>query len=83
MHFALDEDNVSMTTQLQNGKTRFLPFNRGRDGGAGNPDIEDEFRVAYLYRSGEWGDAIFSRAVLLDVSGNSCTWKRTGRRNIT
>ena len=49
VHFALDEDNVSMTTRLQNGKTRFLPFNRGRDGGAGNSDIEGEFRVAYLY----------------------------------
>ena len=40
VHFATDEDNVSMTTRLQNGRTRFLPFNRGRDGGAGNPDIE-------------------------------------------
>jgi len=69
VHFALDEDNVSMTTRLQNGRTRFLPFNRGRDGGAGNPDIEDEFRVAYLYNSGEWGVAIFSRAVLLDIIG--------------
>ena len=33
----MDEDNVSMTIRLQNGKTRFLPFNRGRDGGAGIP----------------------------------------------
>lgn len=69
VHFALDEDNVSMTTRLANGKTRFLPFNRGRDGGAGNPDIEDEFRVAYLYRNGDWGKAIFSREVLLDIIG--------------
>ncbi len=69
VHFALDEDNVSMTTRLQNGRTHFLPFNRGRDGGAGNPDIENEFRVAYLYNSGEWGAAIFSRAVLLDIIG--------------
>jgi len=69
VHFALDEDNVSMTTRLQNGRTRFLPFNRGRDGGAGNPDIDDEFRVAYLYNSGEWGAAIFSCAVLLDIIG--------------
>ena len=69
VHFAMDEDNVSMTTRLQNGKTRFLPFNRGREGGAGNLDVEGEFRVAYLYRSGDWGDAIFSRSVLLDVIG--------------
>ncbi|TXL75123.1 type I restriction endonuclease subunit R [Vineibacter terrae] len=69
VHFAADEDNVSMTTRLANGKTRFLPFNRGREGGAGNPDIEGEFRVAYLYSDGEWGKAIFSREVLLDVIG--------------
>jgi type I restriction enzyme, R subunit len=71
VHFALDEDNVSMTTRLANGKTRFLPFNRGREGGAGNPDpeAEDDFRVAYLYRRGDWGEAIFSRAVMLDVIG--------------
>ena len=69
VHFAMDEDNVSMTTRLQNGKTRFLPFNRGRDGGAGNPDIEGEFRVAYLYADQPEGKAIFSRDVLLDVIG--------------
>lgn len=69
VHFALDGDNVSMTTRLQNSKTRFLPFNRGRNGGAGNPDIADEHRIAYLYKSGEWGEAVFSRAVLLDTIG--------------
>jgi len=78
VHFAFDEDNCSMTTRLANGKTRFLPFNRGRDGGAGNPDIDGEFRVAYLYRSGTWGKAIFSRDVigrfmLLEVSGKKET----------
>ena len=46
-----------------------MPFNRGREGGAGNDDIEGEFRVAYLYRSGDWGKAIFSRDVLLDIIG--------------
>ncbi|NBC48274.1 MAG: DEAD/DEAH box helicase family protein [Gammaproteobacteria bacterium] len=73
VHFALDEDNCSMTTRLANGRTRFLPFNRGRDGGAGNPDINGEFRVAYLYRSGTAGGldgpAIFSREVLLAIIG--------------
>lgn len=80
VHFALDEDNVSMTTRLQNGRTRFLPFNRGRDGGAGNPDVEDEFRVAYLYSEGEWGEAIFSRAVLLDVIGQFMHLEKEGKK---
>jgi type I restriction enzyme, R subunit len=35
VHFALDEDNVSMATRLLNGKTVFLPFNRGHEGGSG------------------------------------------------
>lgn len=69
VHFALDEDNVSMTTRLANGKTRFLPFNRGRDGGAGNEDISEEFRVAYLYKDGDWGNAALSRDVLLEIIG--------------
>jgi type I restriction enzyme R subunit len=67
VHFALDQDNVSMTTHLNNGKTRFLPFNRGRDGGAGNPDVNDEFRIAYLYRDLGARKAVFSREVLLDI----------------
>ncbi len=69
VHFAMDEDNVSMTTRLQNGKTRFLPFNRGRDGGAGNMDIDGEFRVAYLYADQPDSKAVFSREVLLDIIG--------------
>ncbi|MDE2760047.1 MAG: DEAD/DEAH box helicase family protein [Paracoccaceae bacterium] len=69
VHFALDEDNVSMTTRLMNGKTHFLPFNRGRDGGAGNGDVQDEHRIAYLYKAGPWGKAILSRSILLDVIG--------------
>lgn len=82
VHFALDEDNVSMTTRLQNGRTRFLPFNRGRDGGAGNPDVEGEFRVAYLYRSGPWGEAIFSRAVLIDVIGQFMHLEVSGKNEL-
>ncbi len=69
VHFALDQDNVSMTTRLNNGKTFFLPFNRGRDGGAGNPDVESEFRIAYLYKDLADCRAIFSRDVLLDIVG--------------
>ncbi|HCQ66195.1 MAG TPA: DEAD/DEAH box helicase [Rhodobacteraceae bacterium] len=69
VHFAVDQDNVSMTTRLMNGKTRFLPFNRGRDGGAGNPDVPGENRVAYLYKHLPEGRAVFSREVLLDLIG--------------
>jgi type I restriction enzyme R subunit len=69
VHFALDEDNASMTTRLRNGKTGFLPFNRGHEGGAGNRDIRGEFRVAYLYADQPEGRAIFSRDIFLDIIG--------------
>ena len=36
-HFAVDPDQVFVTTQLAGPKTRFLPFNRGRFGGSGEP----------------------------------------------
>ncbi len=78
VHFALDQDNVSMTTRLRNGKTYFLPFNRGRDGGAGNPDIEGENRVAYLYKDLPGAKAILSREVLLDLIGRFVHLERGG-----
>ena len=70
IHFAVDQDNVSMTTRLKNGDTSFLPFNRGHKKGAGNPDVDgDENRVAYLYKDLSEGNAVFSREVLLDLIG--------------
>lgn len=37
VHFAVSNRDVMMTTKLEGGATRFLPFNRGNNGGAGNP----------------------------------------------
>ena len=70
VHFALDDDNASMTTRLENGKTRFVPFDRGRDGGAGNPDIPGDFRVGYLWSDQPGMPAVFSREVLLQILGS-------------
>ena len=51
VHFAVDTEAVFMTTRLAGTATYFLPFNRGRDGGAGNPpDPEGRtYRTAYLW----------------------------------
>jgi len=70
VHFALDTDYVTMTTRLHNGKTEFIPFNRGKSGGAGNDDLKDNFPVAYLYADTEAGKAIFSREIWLDLIFN-------------
>ena len=82
VHFAVDQDNVSMTTRLMNGKTRFLPFNRGRNGGAGNVDIAGENRVAYLYQDQADAKAVFSREVLLDLIGRFIHLERSNGKEV-
>lgn len=51
VHFAVDDDQVHMTTKLAGEKTRFLPFNRGHDdtGAAGNPQNPDGSATSYLW----------------------------------
>jgi type I restriction enzyme R subunit len=44
VHFALDTDEVWMTTRLRGLTTRFLPFNRGHAQGVGNPPVEGKHR---------------------------------------
>ncbi|MBN2560395.1 MAG: type I restriction endonuclease subunit R [Phycisphaerae bacterium] len=48
-HFAVDPELVYLTTHLKGPKTEFIPFNRGRDGGAGNPQSWRGFPTAYLW----------------------------------
>ena len=51
VHFAVDTEVVFMTTRLAGSATHFLPFNRGCDGGAGNPPdpAGRTHRTAYLW----------------------------------
>lgn len=51
VHFAVDDDQVHMTTKLAGEKTYFLPFNRGHDdtGAAGNPANPDGAATSYLW----------------------------------
>jgi len=48
-HFAVDPDYVYYTTQLKGDDTRFMPFNKGNNGGAGNPPSWKGFATAYLW----------------------------------
>lgn len=70
VHLAVDTNEAAMTTKLNNGKTIFLPLNRGNNGRAGNPDIANEFKTAYLYTIVDNQPAILSRDVLLDIVTN-------------
>lgn len=63
-HFAVDPDLVYVTTQLAGAKTRFLPFNQGKFGGAGNPPVpptRQGYATAYLW------EEIWSRDSVLDL----------------
>ncbi|APB99870.1 type I restriction endonuclease [Polynucleobacter asymbioticus] len=70
VHLAVDTDEAAMTTKLNNGKTEFLPLNRGNAGRSGNCAIPDEFKTAYLYQTVDGQPAILSKEVLLDIIGN-------------
>ncbi|MCP4985706.1 MAG: type I restriction endonuclease subunit R, partial [Colwellia sp.] len=37
VHFAVDDNDVYMTTRIDGKNTLWLPFNKGKDNGAGNP----------------------------------------------
>lgn len=50
VHFAVSNSEVHMTTKLAGLDTDFLPFNKGNDGGKGNPvNPKSGHRTAYLW----------------------------------
>lgn len=61
VHFAVDPSSVAMTTRLAGKQTRFLPFNRGHELGAGNPPNPDGHRTAYLW------EQVWSRNAWMDI----------------
>ena len=61
VHFAVDADEVWMTTRLKNVDTYFLPFNKGDNGGKGNPVGDDTYRTSYLW------DGVLQKDSILDI----------------
>ena len=63
--FAMDLEQVYMTTKLDGVSTFFLPFNMGKgegiDTGAGNPIYEDKYSVSYM-----WED-ILQKDTLIEI----------------
>lgn len=66
VHFAVDDDQVHMTTRLAGEKTHFLPFNRGQEdtGAAGNPQNPDGPGTSYLW------EQVLQRDNWLDILGS-------------
>ena len=63
-HFAIDPNEVFMTTHLRGTQTSFLPFNQGRGAKAGNPIVNNGFSTAYLW------EKIWQPDSLLDLIEN-------------
>lgn len=78
VHFAVDQDVVFMTTRLSGDKTRFLPFNLGNQGHAGNPPATDGgYRTAYLWRE------VWQRDSLLGILGRFMHLEVSEKRILT
>ncbi len=61
VHFAVDPDEVYMTTRLSGNATHFLPFNKGNGTGAGNPENPEGHKTAYLW------ETVWQRESFLDI----------------
>ena len=63
-HFAVDDHEVRFCTGLKGKSSWFLPFNKGHDGGAGNPVNPNGLKTEYLWKE------TLSRESLTDIIEN-------------
>ncbi|MDD3626918.1 MAG: type I restriction endonuclease [bacterium] len=50
VHFTIDPDEIYFTTKLEGSNTRFFPFNKGYNFGAGNPpNDQSTYKSAYFW----------------------------------
>lgn len=64
VHFAVDDTSVEMCTELKGSKSWFLPFNKGVNGGAGNPVNPNGTATDYLWKE------ILTKESLSDIVEN-------------
>jgi type I restriction enzyme R subunit len=86
-HFAVDPDLVYVTTRLAAPKTRFLPFNRGKFGGAGNPPVpptQKGYATRYLWEEAWARDSVLDlvRQFIHEVEEEDDKGRKTGRRSL-
>ncbi|KHJ37141.1 type I restriction enzyme EcoR124II R protein [Pedobacter glucosidilyticus] len=63
VHFAVDTDEVYITTKIDGANTFFLPFNKGYQNGAGNPPNKNGYKTAYLW------EQVWQKDSWLDIIG--------------
>ena len=74
-----------MTTHLAGPKTRFLPFNQGKFGGAGNPPVPPTrkgYATAYLWEETWARDSVLDlmRQFIHEVEEEDEKGRKTGKR---
>jgi type I restriction enzyme, R subunit len=84
-HFAIDPDLVYVTTHLAGPKTRFLPFNRGKFGGAGNPPVpptQTGYATSYLWEETWARDSVLDllRQFIQEVEEEDERGRKSGKR---
>ncbi len=84
-HVAVDPDLVYVTTHLAGGRTRFLPFNQGKFGGAGNPPVPPTrkgYATAYLWEETWARDSVLDliRQFIQEVEEEDEKGRKTGKR---
>jgi type I restriction enzyme R subunit len=77
VHFAVSNRTVMMATRLQGPATRFLPFNQGDGGGAGNPPNPAGHRTAYLW------EQVWQRDSWLEIIGRYLVTQRNDKKQVT
>lgn len=85
VHFAVDPDLVYMASKLNGKDTVFLPFNRGANGGAGNPEHPSGYRTSYLWEEVWQRDSfldILSRFIHLSVEEKQVAGKTVVKETI-
>lgn len=77
VHFAVSNSAVAMVTKLAGPATRFLPFNLGDHGGAGNPVNPNGHRTAYLW------EQVWARESWLEILGRYLIAQRDRKKQIS
>jgi type I restriction enzyme R subunit len=76
VHFAVSNREVMMTTRLDGATTRFLPFNKGNEGGAGNAPNPRGHPTSYLW------EEVWRRDSWLEILGRYVVAQRDKKRQI-
>ncbi len=84
VHFAVDPELVYMTSHLEGQSTRFLPFNQGNKGGAGNPASWKGFATAYLWESIWARNSVLNllQHFIQEIEEQDDKGRKTGKRSL-